>query len=238
MPAQFGVLSKETFCLTVEGHYACFTRPEMKVERVSYDVITPSAARGIFEAILWKPAIRWRIKKIEVLSPICWVNIRRNEVSEIATKSKKQIWIEDCRQQRAGLFLRDVAYRLYARFELQDDSRHVHHFRHLQCDDHSSENSFPKFAEIFKRRASKGQCFNQPYLGTREFAADFRFIPENDIESEQIKRPAIHETRELGWMLYDTDYSDSKDLKRQFFNAKLKDGALEVPDWNSEEVRQ
>ena len=138
--------SKETFCLEVTGDFACFTRPEMKVERVSYDVITPSAARAIFEAILWKPAMRWHITKIEVLKPINWVNIRRNEVaSVISTSNVKQVMnggnrnlyilIEDDRQQRAGLFLRDVAYRLYARFSLQDDSKHIHHYPHLQCAD-------------------------------------------------------------------------------------------------------
>lgn len=105
------------FCLEVSGPYACFTRPEMKVERVSYDVITPSAARAIFDAILWKPAIRWKVKRIEVLAPIRWVSVRRNEVGKVASPRSKGIFIEDERQQRAGLFLRDVTYRLFAEFE-------------------------------------------------------------------------------------------------------------------------
>ncbi|MDD3546355.1 MAG: type I-C CRISPR-associated protein Cas5c, partial [Kiritimatiellae bacterium] len=104
------------FCLEVSGDFACFTRPEMKVERVSYDVITPSAARAIFEAILWKPAIRWQITKIEVLNPIRWASVRRNEVAGIASPRSGGIMIEDSRQQRAGLLLRDVRYRLYAEF--------------------------------------------------------------------------------------------------------------------------
>ena len=103
------------FCLEVWGEYACFTRPEMKVERVSYDVITPSAARAIFEAIFWKPAIRWQIKKIEVLRPVRWISVRRNEVGAVmSSRSVGGLFIEECRQQRAGLFLRDVKYRLFA----------------------------------------------------------------------------------------------------------------------------
>lgn len=105
------------FCLEVNGSYACFTRPEMKVERVSYDVITPSAARAIYDAILWKPAIFWRVNRIEVLSPIRWISVRRNEVGAVASTRKSHIFIEDDRQQRAGLFLRDVKYRLFAEFE-------------------------------------------------------------------------------------------------------------------------
>ena len=102
------------FCLEVSGPYACFTRPEMKVERVSYDVITPSAARAIFEAIFWKPAIRWQVRKIEVLNPVKWISVHRNEIAAIARELNKQLFIEDNRQQRSGLFLRDVRYRLYA----------------------------------------------------------------------------------------------------------------------------
>ena len=212
--------SQETFCLDVRGDFACFTRPEMKVERVSYDVITPSAARAIYEAILWKPAMRWQVEKIEVLKPIRWINIRRNEVAGVASQRKPQIFIEDERQQRAGLLLRDVAYRLHARFCLQGDS---------------SENTYPKFAEMFKRRARKGQCFNQPYLGTREFSASFRYIEPEQLAAQDA---AINEDRDLGWMLYDMDFTDAKNPMPMFFQAKLEQGNIRVPASDSEVVRR
>ena len=235
--------SLETFCLYVSGDFACFTRPEMKVERVSYDVITPSAARAIFEAILWKPAMRWQINRIEVLKPIRWINIRRNEVSSIISernvktamkggKANLKILIEDDRQQRAGLFLRDVAYRLYATFSLQDDSRHIHRYPHLRpVDSQNNDNSYVKFAEMFKRRARHGQCFNQPYLGTREFAADFRLI------EEETDTTPINEDCELGWMLFDMDFSDLNAPTPRFFNASMRQGIIDIPNWHSEEVR-
>jgi len=132
----------KTYCLEVSGSFACFTRPEMKVERVSYDVITPSAARAVFEAILWKPAIRWQVSKIEVLNPIKWINLRRNEVGSVASTRNVEtamksgagqlgLYVEDERQQRAGLFLRDVKYRIHASFELRDPSFHKPNFPHL-----------------------------------------------------------------------------------------------------------
>ena len=218
----------DNFCLEVSGDYACFTRPEMKVERVSYDVITPSAARSIFEAILWKPAIRWEVKRIEVLKPIRWINLRRNEVSGVvpagAVKSAMKqgkgnlgMYVEDDRQQRAGLFLRDVRYRLHAEFEMLNNN---------------PENNPVKFAEMFKRRASKGQCFNQPYLGTREFSCDFRLV-----EGETVSAQPLAETRELGWMLYDMDFADTTNPMPRFFQAKLQDGVVHVPAWDSEEIR-
>ncbi len=227
--------SQESFCLEVRGDFACFTRPEMKVERVSYDVITPSAARAIFEAVLWKPAMRWQVEKIEVLNPIHWTNIRRNEVSGVASRGKSQIFVEEERQQRAGLFLRDVAYRLHARFHLQDDSRHIHRYPHLRCDDAGNENSYPKFAEMFKRRAHKGQCFNQPYLGTREFSASFRYLEPEQLSDEV---SAIKEDRDLGWMLYDMDFTDTENPVPMFFLAKMDQGVVFVPPSNSEEVRR
>lgn len=175
------------FCLKVKGDYACFTRPEMKVERVSYDVITPSSARSIFEAILWKPAIEWRIHKIEVLKPIKWVNIRRNEVGAVLpvgniNKAMKggalpALYIEENRQQRAGLFLKDVAYRIFASFTLTDKAG-------------TDENS-AKFAEMFKRRAKKGQCFNQPYLGCRVEHVGAESVPD------LIKDPFNHLTANI-----------------------------------------
>ena len=172
----------KTYCLEVSGDFACFTRPEMKVERVSYDVITPSAARAVFEAVLWKPAIRWQVSKIEVLKPIKWINLRRNEVGSVAStrniegamksgKGHLGMYIEDERQQRAGLFLRDVEYRLHASFELCDPSLHKPNFPHLSkqivntgktaMDDEPDQAA--KFMTMFERRAGKGQCVNQPY---------------------------------------------------------------------------
>lgn len=217
-----------SFCLEVKGDFACFTRPEMKVERVSYDVITPSAARAIFEAILWKPAITWRITKIEVINPIRWVNIRRNEVGavlpigSVSSAMKGGDWpalhIEDNRQQRAGLFLRDVVYRLHGHFELTEKAE--------------AADTPGKFAEMFRRRAKKGQCFNQPYLGTREFSCDFKLVDPDDSQVE-----LAGGNRELGWMLYDLDYSDPKNPQPLFFNATLENGVVNVPARNSEEVR-
>lgn len=215
------------FCLEVRGDFACFTRPEMKVERVSYDVITPSAARAIFEAILWKPAITWRIHKIEVINPIRWVNIRRNEVGSVLSVNNAisamkggaapALYIEDGRQQRAGLFLRDVAYRLHASFSLTERA--------------GESDNVGKFAEMFRRRASKGQCFNQPYLGTREFSCDFRLIEVGQDEPEPIA-----EDRALGWMLYDLDFRDISPTPL-FFNAQMQGGVIDIPDRDSEEVR-
>lgn len=219
----------KTYCLEVSGDFACFTRPEMKVERVSYDVMTPSSARAVFESILWKPAIRWHIDKIEVLKPIRWVSVRRNEVGAVISVRNAQeamnkgtgylgLNIEDERQQRAGLFLRDVTYRIHAHFELQPNA---------------GENNTPaKFLDMFERRAGKGQCVNQPYLGCREFACDFRLL-----DPAQVQPNPVAETRDLGWMLYDMDYSNAADPQPHFFRAVLENGILNVPAWDSQEVR-
>lgn len=227
------------FCLEVTGDYACFTRPEMKVERVSYDVITPSAARAIFDAILWKPAIVWRIQKIEVLNPIRWISVRRNEVGKVASKNSK-IFIEEDRQQRAGLFLRDVRYRLYGQFEYIPTERRsatpnpLHKDLLNDAEDTAiltrSDESPAKYAAIFERRARKGQCFNQPYLGCREFSCSFRLV-EPEIEPVS----AIAESRDLGWMLYDMDFSDSKNVRPMFFRAEMNAGVIHVPDHHDEE---
>ncbi len=154
----------EPFQVRIKGDYACFTRPEMKVERVSYDVMTPSAARGILEAVLWKPAIRWRIPRIDVLNPIQWTSVRRNEVSAVASIANAKtamktgtgdlgLYIEDTRQQRAGLFLRDVDYFVHADFSLTRAA--------------GDEDGIVKFEQMFRRRVEKGQCFHRPYLGCR-----------------------------------------------------------------------
>jgi len=246
------------FCLEVAGDYACFTRPEMKVERVSYDVITPSAARAIFEAILWKPAIRWQVFRIEVCNPIRWISVRRNEVGAVVPAGSVKtamrtgtgdlgIYVDDpkTRQQRAGLFLRDVRYRIHARFERVDASRHRAGYPHLAGKfDDSDERELlrqpetdAKYAAMFERRARKGQCFNQPYLGTREFACDFRLV---DPEVEPFVAPEeLHGDRDLGWMLYDMDFGETPYRNPQplFFRTRLCNGALIVPARSSEEVR-
>lgn len=229
------------FCLEVNGPYACFTRPEMKVERVSYDVITPSAARAIFDAILWKPAIYWQVKRIEVLSPIRWISVRRNEVGAVASTRKEQIFIEVDRQQRAGLFLRDVKYRLFAEFVFIPPEKRSKVFNPVpECLSDTEETKIlrndetpAKYAAMFERRAKKGQCFNQPYLGCREFAADFRLV-NPDME----QTTPVNETRDLGWMLYDIDFSDPSNIKPLFYRPELKQGVIVVPDrMNVEEVR-
>lgn len=227
------------FCLEVSGPYACFTRPEMKVERVSYDVITPSAARAIFDAILWKPAIHWQVKRIEVLAPIRWVSVRRNEVGKVASPRGNGIFIEDERQQRAGLLLRDVKYRLFAEFDFipPDQRGKVHNpvpdylIDAEDTADLRKDETPAKYAAIFERRATKGQCFNQPYLGCREFAAAFRLADPEKEPSGWPDEFRTHElgfgvSRNLGWMLYDLDYSNPADPKPFFFRARLDNGAI------------
>lgn len=242
------------FCLEVSGDYACFTRPEMKVERVSYDVITPSAARGVFTAIFWKPAIRWRITKIEVLNPIRWTTVRRNEVSAVATLGGAGFCIDELdskgspkyRQQRAGLILRDVRYRLYAEFDFIPPEKRLpsvnpapewlfdneENTLYRQSEARSDEKE-AKYAAMFDRRATKGQYFMHPYLGCREFSCkEIRLVKHPEQES----RKPIVETRDLGFMLYDMDYSDPKDIKPMFYRPKMVDGVITVPHPDSEEV--
>ena len=229
------------FCLEVSGPFACFTRPEMKVERVSYDVITPSAARAIFDAILWKPAISWRITKIEVLAPIKWVSVRRNEVGKTASPRSNGLFIEDERQQRAGLLLRDVKYRLHGMFDFIPPAQRAKVYRTVpewlenseeKAERHADETP-AKYAAMFERRAKKGQHFHQPYLGCREFAADVRLVDP----AAQPSQP-LEETRELGWMLYDMDYKNPDSPTPLFFQAKMERGIVAVPDRNNqEEVR-
>ena len=218
------------------GHYACFSRPEMKVERVSYDVMTPSAARGILEAIYWKPAIRWRIQRIHVLAPIRFTNIRRNELSgkiPVGTVKRAmedrstpvETFIEQDRQQRAAMVLHGVDYVIEAMFELTKaagkpgpdglgDLADTKPLKHL---------------EIFTRRAKQGQCFHQPYFGTREFPASFAWIDEEDIPVSTV------ENRDLGWMLHDIDFDAH--MTPRFFRAELRNGILDVPTLDDTEVR-
>ncbi len=215
--------------LHVWGEYACFTRPEMKVERVSYDAMTPSAARGALEAIHWKPAIRWEIDRIHVLKPIRFETFRRNELghkipaANIAramrarsTEGLRTV-VEEDRQQRAATLLRDVGYVIEAHFTLTPAA--------------GPDDSEAKHLAMFNRRAAKGQCFHRPYLGTREFVADF--APVNGAMPESCL-PESERNRDLGWMLFDIDYAE--DMTPRFFRARLKDGAIEVPAWNSTEI--
>ncbi|MBU1244008.1 type I-C CRISPR-associated protein Cas5c [Myxococcota bacterium] len=217
------------FRLKVWGENACFTRPELKVERVSYDVMTPSAARGVLEAILWKPAIRWVVERIDVLNPIRWESVRRNEVGQLMSPRSEGVYIEDARQQKAGMLLREVAYIIHAHLELTDRA--------------GPQDNLVKFQEMFLRRAGAGQCFNQPYLGCREFSAHFELIGQN----EEAPSP-IDESPELGLLLFDIvhDASSDKDhvhhcgpgCRASFFRAKLERGVLWVPLPGSKEVLQ
>ena len=223
------------YCLEVWGDFACFTRPEFKVERVSYDVITPSATRAIFEAILFKKyAMRWQVTKIEVLNPIKWTSVRRNEVGATANAKSSGIFIEEKRQQRNSLLLKDVRYRLWAKLVfIPVGERPKEAFaKHKPGLD---ENPM-KYYEMFERRASQGQCFTQPYLGTREFSASFRLV---DCEREEVT-PALSAdlggNRDLGLMLYDMDFSNPKNIQPMFFRAEMKEGIIIVPPFNSKEI--
>lgn len=217
--------------LLVWGERACFTRPEMKAERVSYDVITPSAARGILEAIHWKPAIRWHIDRIQVLRPIRFESIRRNEVGGklSAGKVKSAIkagntsglvsYIDEDRQQRAATVLRDVAYVIEAHFTLTH-----------KADTTDNEG---KHLDIFNRRARKGQFFHAPCLGVREFPADFELV-EDAAQIPEIDE-ALKGEKDLGWMLHDFDFG--KEVTPHYFRAEMKDGLIEVPLFKAEEVK-
>jgi len=211
------------------GDLACFSRPEMKVERVSYDVMTPSAARGVLEAIYWKPEIRWVVDRLWVLKPIRFTSLRRNEVGAkipagSAAKAMKDgrgmigLYIETERQQRAAMMLRDVAYVIEAHFEII-----------------GGEDNEAKHLDIFNRRARSGQCFTRPYLGTRECAANFALI-ENGSELPAVDPSLVDgQRRDLGWMLHDIDFKNGR--QPRFFHAFMADGVIEVPPFEGAEVR-
>ena len=203
------------------GEWACFTRPEMKVERVSYDVMTPSAARGILEAIYWKPEIRWTIDRITVLRPIRFASIRRNEVKDkigAATVAKVMkanagdlslvVSDGDDRQQRASLLLRDVSYLIEAHFDIL-----------------SGPENAAKHLDQFQRRARRGACFTRPYFGCREFAAHFALM-ESDVTAPTADESLAGE-RDLGWMLHDIDFAAGGQAR--FFRAVMRDGVIDVP---------
>ena len=226
-------MSKE-YCLELSGDFACFTRPELKVERVSYDVITPSAARNIFQAILWKPAIRWEVSRIEVRKPIRHISVKRNEVGALARPGGKEILIEEARQQRTSYILKDVEYRIFARqvfIPVSDRSEEERRDFESRSEAEKQSECPGKYQGMFERRASKGQCFSMPYLGCREFSCHFSYIPDAP-HSE-----GIDETRDLGLMLYDMDFeSNPKSPESMFFRARMDHGVIEVPEPNSEEI--
>ena len=215
----------------VWGDYACFTRPEMKTERVSYDVLTPSAARGLRESIYWHPGLRWVIECIHVCGPIRFTNIRRNEVKDVisarAVKSVMEkgkgidelyLATTESIQQRAAMVLKDVHYVIDAHFDMTDKA--------------APGDNPGKFQDIIKRRLERGQCYSMPYFGTREFAAHFARCTELPPCPEELLGE-----RDLGWMLWDMDYTDPQDIKPKFFRAKLVDGAMDVPPPESGEVK-
>ena len=226
-------IDKNRVRLRVWGDMACFTRPEMKVERVSYDIMTPSAARGILEAIYWKPEIVWVVDAVTVLKPIRFGNLRRNEVGcKMSSKVGKQMAgdtgslgyaIEDERQQRATTLLLDVEYIIEAHYEILDNAEPPN-----------------KHYEVFKRRAEKGQCFHRPYFGCREFPVSFRWH-----ESEPPEPPAtLQGSKDLGWMLNDMVFSPAREkdegafrngqgrwitAQPQFFRAQMENGRVAIP---------
>ena len=216
--------------LEVWGDYALFTRPEMKVERVSYDVMTPSAARGLMEAIYWHPGMQWIIDRIYVCAPIRFVNLRRNEVkATISARNAHTVMVrgsgalylnaQENIQQRAALLLRDVHYVINAHFAVTEKAA-------------PGDNS-GKFQDMAKRRIRKGQFYHQPYFGCREFPANFRLYEGTPPCPAELKGE-----KDLGWMLYDMDYTDPENISARFFRGVLRDGVLEVPGWDSEEVRR
>ncbi len=206
--------------LEVWGPYALFSRPELKVERTSYDVPTPSVARGMVEAIYYHPGLQWHIDRIYVMNPIRFVSIRRNEVmSKISARNvrqaaqggKQELYLAAPQEivQRSSLLLQDVHYVIEAHFDMTDKA--------------SPSDNPGKFQDIVTRRMERGQCFNTPYLGCREFSAAFRRWPGGKI-------PTISETRDLGLMLYDFDYTDPQQITPTYFRAKLENGVLNVQD--------
>jgi CRISPR-associated protein Cas5d len=207
----------------ISGPFALFTRPEMKVERVSYDLITPSAARGALEAVLWKPAMRWLVERITVLKPIRFLAVKRNEVatkvpSDFVTWARRNeagrdFFADDDRQQRNALVLRDVEYLVEAVIELTEKA--------------GPEENVIKFVEMFKRRVEKGQHYHQPYLGCREFPASVELAQGDEVPDQEL----LGHEDDLGWMLHDIEYEAGKPKQPRFFHAVLRDGSVVVPPW-------
>lgn len=206
----------------VWGDLALFSRPEMKVERCSYDVMTPSAARGILEAIYWHPGLRWVIDKIHVRKPIRFTSVRRNEVKskvlasnvlQVMNGGDKPLYISSKEEivQRAAILLREVEYVIEAHFEMTEQAN-------------GSDNP-GKFKDIIMRRLRRGECYHMPYLGCREFPADFALW-----EDEKIDTAYPGEVKDLGYMFYYFDYSNPEEIQPMFFRAQLRDGVLDVRD--------
>lgn len=212
----------------VWGDYALFSRPEMKTERVSYDVMTPSAARGLLEAVIWHPGMKWVVDRIHVCAPIRFTNIRRNEVKDTVNARNAKAVMErggelylatpSSIQQRAAMVLRDVHYVIDAHFDMTMRA--------------SPTDNPGKFQEMTRRRLEKGQFYHQPCFGVREFPASFKLCESPPPCPEELKGE-----RDLGWMLLDLDYSDPANITPHFFRAVLHDGILEVPPMHSKEVR-
>lgn len=213
MPQQ----SSRPFRLLLWGESACFARPEMKVERVSYPIMTPAAARGALEAILWKPQITWQVERIDRLRPPKFEQVRRNEVEVKASPDRPAIIVEQVRQQRAALVLRDVAYLVHARFSLTSKA--------------GPDDRVAKYVAMFDRRARTGQCFQRPCLGSREFAAEFRLLEEDDPDP-----PADGSDEPLGWIFHDFDWS-RRPPRPRFFDARLEAGRMVVPQADSQALR-
>lgn len=208
------MLDNEILRVKVEGPYACFTRPDLKVERMTYPCMTPSSARGILDSILWKPEFRWWIHRIIVLKPVLFLSVRRNEIK--SKQSSKPIVVENDRAQRNSIVLRDVGYIIEASIFTKN---------------YSTENPPRKYAEIFKRRVAKGQCYRRPYLGTREFAAEFSPPNEND--------QPIQETYPIGSMLFDIFFDEKgKPSPIFFYDVAIINGVLECPPELNQKMMQ
>ena len=197
----------------VTGDYACFTRPDLKVERMTYPCMTPSAARGVLDAILWKPEFQWYVRRIFVLNPVRFMSIKRNEIN--SKQGRNPIIVEDKRAQRNSVLLRDVAYIVEASIFMKDATRQMYD-KYVGVTE--------KREGMFPRRVRKGQCWRRPYLGTREFSAEFMPPEEND--------QPIKETIPIGSMLFDIFYDERGKPQPLFFEAAIHDGVLncEVPE--------
>lgn len=208
----------------VKGDFACFSRPEFKAERVSYDVITPSAARGLIESVFWHPGMHYVVDKIYLLSEISFANIKRNEVASKVSASNVQKVINSGKgelylatpldiQQRATMLLKDVHYIIEAHFNMTEKA--------------NATDNTGKFQEMLKRRLRKGQNYHQPYFGCREFPAQVSLF-EGDVN--KLNLAYADEDKDLGFMLYDMDYSDKDNITPMFFRAILKNGVIDLTD--------